>query len=79
MATFKSFTYELLEELGDDHALGCKCCRFGKGVDLPIPQTLSPQETESAAKEFSKQVMKNWTMLNAIAKRFEHTIQRRWM
>ena len=32
MAEPISFTYELLDELGEDHQLGCKCCRFNKGV-----------------------------------------------
>lgn len=31
-AKYTSFTYEFLEELGEDHDLGCKCCRYSKGI-----------------------------------------------
>lgn len=79
MKQFKSFTYELLEELGEDHALGCKCCRFNKGIDLPVPRELSVKETSQAARAFSLCIFKDWTKLNAIIKRFEGTIQKRWL
>ncbi|CAK3984233.1 hypothetical protein AC578_1308 [Lecanosticta acicola] len=79
MKQFTSFTFELLEELGDEHRLGCKCCRFGNGVDLPIPRQLSVQETTRAARKFSAAIFKHWTELNAIIKRFEGTMHKRWM
>lgn len=80
MAEPKSFKYELLDELGEDHALGCKCCRFiKKGVDLPIPKRLTLEETSQCARELRLSIIKHWTKLNAIVKRFEGTIHKRWM
>ncbi|TKA65133.1 hypothetical protein B0A55_11278, partial [Friedmanniomyces simplex] len=75
-----SYTYELIE-LGDDaHGLGCKCCRFSKGLDLPSPRKdLSTAEARQLAIGFASSVLKNWTKLNAILKRFEGTIQKRWL
>ena len=35
-----SYTYDHLE-LGDDHSLGCKCCRLKNGDDLPVPKKVS--------------------------------------
>ncbi|KAK4508092.1 hypothetical protein PRZ48_001830 [Zasmidium cellare] len=78
MAAAKSFTYALLEELGEEHHLGCKCCRFNKGIDLPVPRKLSIQETTQCARELSTSIFKHWTQLNAIIKRFEGIIQKRW-
>lgn len=79
MAAAISFTYELLDELGEEHHLGCKCCRFDKGYDLPIPKKLSIQETIQSARALSTSIFKHWTALNAMIKRFEATIQKRWM
>lgn len=79
---YKSVTYTLLDELGEEHderALGCKCCRFNKGVDLPIPRELSIEEVTRYGREFAVSIFKDWTQLNAIVKRFEGTIQKRWM
>lgn len=74
-----SYTYELAE-LGDDaHGLGCKCCRFTAGTDLPIPSKLTNEELERHAIRFSTSILKDWTALNAIIKRFEATIQKRWL
>ncbi|KXT16820.1 hypothetical protein AC579_6795 [Pseudocercospora musae] len=76
---YRSYTYEFLSELGDEHNLGCKCCRFAYGKDLPVPKKLSTQETRCAARHFAISIFKDWTQLNAIIKRFEATIQKRWM
>ncbi len=67
-----SYTYELIE-LGDDaHGLGCKCCRFSKGLDLPSPRKdLSTTEARKLALGFATSVLRDWTALNAILKRFE--------
>ncbi|KAK0941436.1 cell agglutination protein Mam3 [Friedmanniomyces endolithicus] len=86
-----SYTYELIE-LGDDaHGLGCKCCRFSKGLDLPSPKKdLSTAEAKKLAVGFATSVLRDWTALNAILKRFEGksnlcdgdfvgTIQKRWL
>jgi len=73
-----SYTYEFIE-LGDDHALGCKCCRFSSGTDLPVPKKLSNDEIARLSRGFSFEIFKDWTKLNAILKRYEEVIQKRWM
>ncbi|KAK4549472.1 hypothetical protein LTR36_006469 [Oleoguttula mirabilis] len=74
-----SYTYELAE-LGDDaHGLGCKCCRFTKGIDLPIPAKLTIDEIKDFGLEFSTSIFSDWTALNAILKRYQATIQKRWL
>jgi len=74
-----SYTYEL-EELGDDaHGLGCKCCRFNSGIDLPVPARMTTEEIKVHALRFSTSILSDWTKLNAILKRFETTIQKRWL
>ncbi|KAK5736050.1 cell agglutination protein Mam3 [Elasticomyces elasticus] len=75
-----SYTYELIE-LGDDaHGLGCKCCRFIKGTDLPRPRKdLLETESRTMAVGFAGSVLKDWTKLNAIVKRFEGVLQKRWL
>lgn len=49
------------------------------GTDLPIPTDLSIQEIERATKHFNASIFKDWTILNATLKRYEATIQKRWM
>ncbi len=73
-----SYTYESIE-LGEDHALGCRCCRFSYGVDLPIPQKLSIDEIKEHANAFSSQIFRDWITLHAVIKRFERSIQKRWL
>ncbi|KAK3713180.1 cell agglutination protein Mam3 [Vermiconidia calcicola] len=73
-----SYTYDSIE-LGDQNSLGCKCCRFSYGIDLPIPKNLPIDEIKSHAAAFSTSILKDWTTLNAIVKRFEATIQKRWV
>lgn len=67
-----SYTYQLIE-LGDEaHGLGCKCCRFNKGLDLPSPRKdLSKADARELAVGFATSVFKDFTRLNAILKRFE--------
>ena len=73
-----SYTYFAIE-LGDEHALGCKCCRFTSGTDLPMPKKLSNDEIRELARKFSQQIFADWTQLNAILKRYEEVVQKRWM
>ena len=73
-----SYTYDYIE-VGDEHSLGCKCCRFGRGDDLPVPKKLSHDEMSKLVKRFSHSVFKDWIKLNAILKRFEGSIQKRWL
>jgi hypothetical protein len=49
------------------------------GTDLPIPKKLSLTEIDKHATAFSAQIFKDWTALNAIIKRFEGTIHKRWL
>ena len=74
-----SYTYELIE-LGDDaHGLGCKCCRFSSGTDLPMPnKALTRPEIEQHALVFATSIFKDWTLLNAIVKRFEGKCLPKW-
>lgn len=73
-----SYTYFAID-LGDDHALGCKCCRFSSGTDLPIPKKLSNDEIGKLARSFAHEIFADWGSLNAILKRYEDLVQRRWM
>ncbi|PPJ59583.1 hypothetical protein CBER1_01153 [Cercospora berteroae] len=76
MAEYVSVTFE---EIDGNEWVPCKCCRFNKGTDLPIPASLSDGEIERATKRFSASIFKDWTKLNAIVKRYEGTIQKRWI
>ena len=73
-----SYTYFAVE-LGDNHALGCKCCRFKTGHDLPVPKKLTRDEIGDLARKFSHQIFADYTQLNAILKRYEEVVQKRWM
>lgn len=44
-----------------------------------MPRELDTKTTKAAAKHFSTAIFKDWTRLNAIVKRYEAVIQRRWM
>ncbi|KAF2765908.1 hypothetical protein EJ03DRAFT_318585 [Teratosphaeria nubilosa] len=74
-----SYTYELIEMGDDAHGLGCKCCRFQSGLDLPTPKKLSTDEIKKLGLQFSTSIIKDWVQLNCTIKRFESTIQKRWL
>ncbi|CZT24547.1 uncharacterized protein RCC_10272 [Ramularia collo-cygni] len=78
MTRYVSIAYEQ-EELGEKHDLGCKCCRMRTGADLPIPSGLDIDEIAVEARRFRMSIFRDWTRLNAILKRFEFKIQKRWM
>jgi hypothetical protein len=40
---------------------------------------LTIAETKATARRLSLSIFRDWTQLNAIVKRFESTIQKRWM
>ena len=73
-----SYTYKFIE-LGEDYSFGCKCCRFDHGTDLPIPKKLSDEEISKLATRFSHSIFADWSTLNAVLKRYETTIQKRWL
>ncbi|KAK5123506.1 hypothetical protein LTR85_002544 [Meristemomyces frigidus] len=74
-----SYTYELAE-LGDDaHGLGCKCCRFKSGMDLPTPAKLTSDEIKQHGMRFSTSIISDWTRLNAVLKRYQGVIEKRWL
>lgn len=52
---------------------------YVKGADLPIPSDLDIDEIAEEAQIFRVSIFRDWTRLNAILKRFELTIQKRWM
>lgn len=69
-----SYTYQFInDEDVDEKRLGCKCCRFESGTDLPIPKKLEVEEVKELALGFSTRILKDWTKLNAVLKRFEGT------
>jgi hypothetical protein len=50
-----------------------------KGVDLPIPSSLHVDEIAKEAKTFRTSIFRDWTRLNAVLKRFEVVIGKRWL
>lgn len=46
---------------------------------MPVPKKLTNDEIAVLARKFSHQIFADWTKLNAILKRFEEVIQKRWM
>lgn len=61
------------------HVRACKCCRLDKGLDLPVPKDLDLVQTRALANSFSYNIFSDWTRLNAIIKRFEPLIRKRWL
>jgi len=61
------------------HVRACKCCRLDRGLDLPVPKDVNLVQTRALAKSFSHKIFSDWTQLNAIIKRFEPLIRRRWL
>jgi hypothetical protein len=61
------------------HVRSCKCCRLDKGLDLPVPKDIDVAQTRALAKSFSHKIFADWTQLNAIVKRFESLIRKRWL
>jgi hypothetical protein len=57
----------------------CKCCRLCNGWDLPSPKPLELDQIRSLANTFAHEIFADWTNLNAILKRFETLIQKRWL
>jgi hypothetical protein len=70
-----SYVYEEIAP----HERYCKCCRLDKGLDLPVPKNVNLVQTRALAKSFSHQIFHDWTQLNAIIKRFEPLIRKRWL
>jgi hypothetical protein len=70
-----SYTYEDLAP----HVRACKCCRLDRGVDLPVPKDVDLVQTRALAKSFSYNIFSDWSQLNAIVKRFEPLIRKRWL
>ncbi|OQO03799.1 hypothetical protein B0A48_10439 [Cryoendolithus antarcticus] len=73
-----TYTYEEVEHNRQTGRAPCKCCRLGTNVDWPIPKELSAPELRDLAISFSNTIFSNWTQLNAIMKRFELVLQKRW-
>ncbi|KAL1586404.1 hypothetical protein WHR41_05299 [Cladosporium halotolerans] len=71
-----SYTYEAHEE---EPSKPCKCCRLASGLDLPVPKSLENEQIRPLAQAFSHSIFADWTRLNAILKRFEALIQKRWL
>lgn len=75
-----SYTYG--EPLPGDLGAGgkpCKCCRLISGLDLPVPKQLEVEQIRPIAQTFAHSIFSDWVRLNATLKRFETTIQKRWL
>ena len=70
-----SYVYEEIAP----HVRACKCCRADQGLDLPVPKDVGLVKVGRLAKSFSHNVFSDWTQLNAIIKRFEPLIRKRWL
>ena len=70
-----SYVYEEIAP----HVRACKCCRADQGLDLPVPKDVGLVEVGRLAKSFSYNIFSDWTQLNAIIKRFEPLIRKRWL
>lgn len=57
----------------------CKCCRLRDGSDLPVPKELNMKQIHELATSFSHSVFADWIKLNAILKRFEAVVRKRWL
>jgi hypothetical protein len=73
--TMASYIYEEMAP----HVRACKCCRADQGIDLPVPKDVDLVQTRALAKSFSYNIFSDWTQLNAIIKRFEPLIRKRWL
>ncbi len=57
----------------------CKGCQSFTGAHPPVPRELSLAEIRQNASRISHHVLADWTKLNAILKRFEVPIRKRWL
>jgi hypothetical protein len=75
-----SYIYaEVVPSERDLDGMPCKCCRLCNGWDLPSPKPLELPQIRSLANTFAHEIFADWTNLNAILKRFEALIQKRWL
>lgn len=75
-----SYIYaEVVPSERDLDGMPCKCCRLCNGWDLPSPKPLELDQIRSLANTFAHDIFADWTNLNAILKRFEALIQKRWL
>lgn len=74
-----SYAQDLIEPGDETHCLGCVCCRFNSGIDMPIPKKLTMFVIEELALDFSTSIISDWTKPIAIIKRFEAMLQKRWL
>jgi hypothetical protein len=51
----------------------------GPGSNIPIPKSISADQTKKEAKQHSLQIFKDFELLRAILDRHESTIYKRWM
>lgn len=79
-AAMASYMYEeVLPHPDRPGEIPCKCCRLDHGLDLPVPKDLTVKQIHTHATSFSHSIFSDWTQLNAILKRFEATIRKRWL
>jgi hypothetical protein len=55
-----------------------KAIGWGQPGTAPIPPSISPATVKTEARQYAKQIWKNWRFLKEILERHEATIQNRW-
>ena len=63
---------------GEQHSLGCKCCRLFDCKDLPIPRHMTRADAEHHAGNFKASILEAWKSLEELGSRFEPKLQKRW-
>lgn len=57
----------------------CDICLTHSEVNLPAPRNIDVEHLKPLANDFSRRIFDDWTGLNAILKRHELTIRKRWL
>ena len=65
-------------EKGEQHGIGCKCCRLLNAFDLPVPCQMTRADAEHHAGNFKRSIQADWEKLKELVSRFEQRIQTRW-
>lgn len=63
----------------DDQSCDCKTCRFFYGIDLPVIAPLPIEKLIVETRSQSIHIFRTWIQLNAVLKRFEAVIRKRWL
>lgn len=64
---------------GDANGCPCELCELRAAVNLPAPRKIPIDQVQTLASNFFRSIFDDWTALNAILKRHESTIRKRWL